>query len=92
MSTGGSEQGAGSPCTLTEDLEPDVRCRPLVADPVVGLADVGAGLVAVHRLDDERLGPALLLAARQEVVLKRERYPQAFNSAVDIWNGRPMRH
>ena len=48
-----------------------MRRRPLVADPVVGLADVGAGLVPVHGLDDERLGPARLLTARQEVVLEK---------------------
>ena len=56
---------------LTENLQLDVRRRPLVADAVVGLADVGAGLVAVHGLDDERLGATRLLAARQQVVLQR---------------------
>ena len=49
-----------------------MRRGPLVADAVVGLADVRAGLVAVHGLDDERVGPALLLAARQQVVLQTE--------------------
>ena len=53
-----------------------MRRGPLVADAVVGLADVRAGLVAVHGLDDQRVGPALLLAARQQVVLQTERYPQ----------------
>ena len=56
---------------LTEDLEPDVGGGPLVADAVVCLADVGSGLVPVHRLDDQRLGTPRLLAARKEVVLWR---------------------
>ena len=56
---------------LTKDLEPDVGSGPLVADAVVRLADVGSGLVPVHRVDDQRLGTPRLLAARKEVVLGR---------------------
>ena len=50
-----------------------MRGGPLVADAVVRLADVGARLVTVHRLDDQRLRPPRLLTARQEVVLQAKR-------------------
>ena len=55
---------------LTEDLQPDVRGGPLVADAVVRLADVGARLVTVHGLDHQRLRTPRLLTARQQVVLQ----------------------
>ena len=50
-----------------------MRGGPLVADAVVRLADVGSRLVPVHRLDDQRLGSARLLTARQKVVLQAKR-------------------